>query len=59
MDTENKNLLSEEQINSAFFSNEKKMFEYSLTKDLIQLDEDGDEMINFEEFKTLMLKTMT
>ena len=59
LDTENKNLLSEEQINSAFFSNEKKMFEYSLTKDLIQLDEDGDEMINFEEFKTLMLKTMT
>ena len=59
LDTENKNLLSEEQINSAFFPSENKMFEYSLTKDLIQLDEDRNEMINFEEFKILMLKTMT
>ena len=58
LDKENNNLLSAEQINSAFFSKKNKVLEYAITKDLNELDEDGDGMINFEEFKKLMLRTM-
>ena len=58
LDTDNKHLLSAQQINSAFFSKENKVLELAITKDILEMDEDGDEMIDFEEFKKFMLKTM-
>ena len=58
LDKENYNLLSAQQINSAFLVGNNKLFEVAINKVINELDHDGDGMINFEEFKQLMLKTM-
>ena len=58
LDKENKNLLSAEEINSAFLIGKNKLFEVATNKVMNDLDTDGDGMINFDEFKQLMLKTM-
>ena len=58
LDKENKNLLSAEEINSAFLIGKNKLFEVAINKVINDLDTDGDGMINFDEFKQLMLKTM-
>ena len=58
LDKQNKNMLSAQQINSAFLVGNNKLFEIAITNALNEVDENGDGMINFEEFKILMLKTM-
>jgi calcium-dependent protein kinase len=58
LDKENKNLLSAQQINSAFLVGNNKLFEVAINKVINELDQNEDGMINFEEFKQLMLKTM-
>jgi len=58
LDKQNKNMLSAQQINSAFLVGNNKLFEIAITNALNGVDENGDGMINFEEFKILMLKTM-
>ena len=58
LDKENKNLLSAQQINSAFLVGNNKLFEVAINKVINELDHNEDGMINFEEFKQLMLKTM-
>jgi len=58
LDKQNKNMLSAQQINSAFLVGNNKLFEIAITNALNEVDVNGDGMINFEEFKILMLKTM-
>ena len=58
LDKQNKNKLSGRELNSAFLVGKNKLFEISINNVLNEVDEDGDGMINFEEFKKLMLKTM-
>ena len=58
LDKQNKNLLNADQIISAFLIGNNKLFEASITKQINELDQNGDGMINFKEFKQLMLKTM-
>ena len=57
LDKENKNLLSAQQINSAFLI-KNKLFETAITKVIDEIDGDDDGMIDFSEFKQFMLKTM-
>ena len=57
LDKENKNLLSAQQINSAFLI-KNKLFETAITKVIDEIDGDDDGMIDFAEFKQFMLKTM-
>jgi calcium-dependent protein kinase len=60
LDKENKGKLSVQEINNAFLGkgNEDKLFEIALTKDISEVDGDGDGIINFKEFKQLMLNTL-
>ena len=58
LDKDNQNLLSAEQINSAFLVGNNKLFEAAITKVINELDGNEDGKINFKEFKQLMLKTM-
>jgi calcium-dependent protein kinase len=58
LDKENTGLLNDQTIISAFLTGENKLFEVAVNKVINDVDEDGDGMINFEEFKQLMLKTM-
>ncbi len=58
LDTDNKNLLNAKQIISAFFSSGNKVLELAITKDILAMDQDGDEMIDFDEFKIFMKNTM-
>ena len=58
LDKQNKNLLSADQIISAFLIERNELFEAAITKQINDLDQNGDGMINFKEFKQLMLKTM-
>ena len=58
LDKTNKGILTAEEINRAFFEKENKLFEIALTQDIMNVDQDGDGNINFEEFKILMKKTM-
>ena len=58
LDKENKNILSAEEINSALLIGKNKLFEVAINKVINDLDTDGDGMINFDEFKQLMLRTM-
>ena len=54
LDKENKGHLSVQEINKAFLEEEKnedKLFEIALTKDISEVDEDGDGIIHFKEFK--------
>ena len=57
LDKENNNLLSAQQINSAFLI-KNKLFETAITKVIDEIDGDDDGMIDFSEFKQFMLKTM-
>ena len=57
LDKQNKNMLSAQQINSAFLI-KNKLFETAITKVIDEIDGDDDGMIDFSEFKQFMLKTM-
>ena len=50
--------LTVQQICSAFLISGNKMFEIALSKDINDVDEDGDGNINFQEFKKLMTNTI-
>ena len=60
LDKENKGKLSVQEINNAFLGkgNVDKLFEIALTKDISEVDGDGDGIINFKEFNQLMLNTL-
>jgi len=60
LDRDNNNVISSEQIISAFLVRKKKneLFELSITNAINEVDQDEDGKINFEEFKILMLKSM-
>ena len=61
LDKENKGKLSVYEIINAFLeegNNTDKLFEIALTKDISLVDVDGDGIIDFKEFKQLMLNTM-
>ena len=58
LDKENKGILTVEEINNAFFAKKNKLFEIAISKDINDIDIDGDGNINFEEFKILMSNTM-
>ena len=58
LDKENNNLLDREDIISSFLVKKNELFEFSITSAINEVDEDGDGVINFEEFKRLMLKSM-
>ena len=58
LDKGNKGGLSVDEINSAFLEKENKLFEIAITKDINDVDQDGDGIINFNEFKILMANTM-
>ena len=58
LDKENKGNLSVEDINSLFLEGGNKLFEIAITKDISDIDEDGDGNINYQEFKKLMTKTL-
>ena len=58
LDKENKGILTAEQINKTFLEKENKLFEIAISKDINDVDLDGDGNVNFEEFKILMTKTM-
>jgi len=60
LDKNNTNVLSSEQLISSFLVKKKKneLFELSIINAINEVDEDEDGKINFEEFKTLMLKSM-
>ena len=60
LDRDNNNVISSEQIISAFLVRKKKneLFELSIINAINEVDQDEDGKINFEEFKTLMLKSM-
>ena len=47
-----------EEINNAFFAKKNKLFEIAISKDINDIDIDGDGNINFEEFEILMSNTM-
>ena len=62
LDKENKGKLSVQEINNAFLedgNNVNQLFEIALTKDISEVDADGDGIIDFDEFKQLMLNTMS
>jgi len=50
--------LTVQQICSAFLISGNKMFEIALSKDINDVDEDGDGNINFQEFKKLMMNAI-
>ena len=58
LDKENKGILTAEQIYKTFLEKENKLFEIAISKDINDVDIDGDGNVNFEEFKILMTKTM-
>ena len=58
LDKENKGGLSVDEINNAFLEKENKLFEIAINKDINDVDQDGDGIINFNEFKILMTNTM-
>ena len=58
LDKENKGILTCQQIIKTFLEKENKLFEIAITKDINDVDIDGDGNINFEEFKILMTKTI-
>ena len=58
LDKENTGKLSVQQINASFLKDENKLFEIAISKDINEVDEDGDGNINFQEFKSLMTNTM-
>ena len=47
-----------EDINNLFLEGGNKLFEIAITKDISDVDEDGDGNINYQEFKKLMTKTL-
>ena len=62
LDKENKGKLSVQEIINSFLeggNNVNKLFEIALTKDISEVDADGDGIIDFNEFKQLMLNTMS
>jgi len=54
LDKNDNGSLTVQQICSAFLISGNKMFEIALSKDINDVDEDGDGNINFPEFKKLM-----
>ena len=54
LDKNNDGNLTVQQICSAFLISGNKMFEIALSKDINDVDEDGDGNINFQEFTKLM-----
>jgi calcium-dependent protein kinase len=58
MDKENKGNLTVQDVNNLFCEGSNKLFEIAISKDISDVDEDGDGNINFQEFKKLMTKTL-
>jgi len=54
LDKEDKGILNVQQILSAFSIGNNKLFEIALSKDINDVDVDGDGNINFEEFKIML-----
>ena len=58
LDKENRGNLSVQEISNSFLKEENKLFEIAISKDINDVDQDGDGNINFNEFKLLMTNTM-
>ena len=58
LDKQNNYLLSAQQICEAFLIEGNQLFETAISKVINEIDADDDGMIDFEEFKQFMLKTM-
>ena len=54
LDKEDRETLSVQQILSAFSIGDNKLFEIAISKDINDVDEDGDGNINFKEFKHML-----
>ena len=58
LDRENRGNLTVKEISNSFLKEENKLFEIAISKDINDVDQDGDGNINFNEFKQLMTNTM-
>ena len=54
MDKEDRGTLSVQQILSVFSIRDNNLLEIALSKDINDVDEDGDGYINFHEFKNML-----